>query len=223
MSPVRKEKPVNGSVYHVYNRSIAKFVIFNSAKEFERMVSLLNLLRFDDFTYSYSKYQELTSNSKSKIIRELNEKDNKLVNIISYCIMPTHLHLVLQQNKDKGVEKFVGKVLNAYTKYFNIKHQRSGPLWQSRFKSVAVEDDEQLLHLTRYTHLNPTSANLVDNPEDWEYSSYREYVNFEEYICDYKDLLTILPKQYKKFVEHRKDYQKNLATIKNIIIDEYSG
>ena len=68
------------------------------------------------------------------------------------------------------------RLLNSYTRYFNEKIKRKGPLWEGRFKKVLVNSDEQLLHLTRYVHLNPVSAGIVEKPEDWPCSSYREYI-----------------------------------------------
>jgi len=116
------------------------------------------------------------------MIEELKQNSDLFVKIISYCIMPTHYHLLLEQVKDGGTEKFISKILNSYAKYFNLRHKRSGPLWSSRFKSVGVDDNEQLLHLTRYIHLNPTSAGYVSMPEDWQYSSYVEYISDDKYI-----------------------------------------
>jgi len=121
----------------------------------------------------------------------------------------------------------MAKVLNGYSRYFNIKYQRIGPLWESRFKSVLVAADEQLLHLTRYIHLNPTSAGLVKNPEDWEYSSYNQYINPQEKkserFCEYSELFDLSPKQYRDFVDDRKSYQKEISIIKKALIDDYLG
>ena len=111
-------------------------------------------------------------------------------------------------------------LLNSYTRYFNTKTKRKGPLWQGRFKSVLIKTDEQLLHLTRYIHLNPTSEDLVERPEDWPYSSYNEYLrNSEEPLCSFSKYLDIEPKTYREFVESRKDYQKRLSEIKHLLLE----
>ncbi|MCM8795996.1 MAG: transposase [Candidatus Omnitrophica bacterium] len=148
--------------------------------------------------------------------------NDKRVEIIAYCIMPTHLHLILKQLKNNGISVFMGNILNSYSRYFNLKHKRKGPLWEGRFKNILVKNDEQLLHLTRYIHLNPVTASLVSNPEDWNASSYREYlqqVQAVEKICKYDDILEIDPVSYKKFVEDRISYQRDLAKIKNLIFE----
>jgi putative transposase len=78
--------------------------------------------------------------------------------------------------------------------------------------------------LTRYIHLNPTSAGLVTKPEDWSSSSYNDYINTaNKELLKYSDLFSITPKDYKKFVMDHKDYQKELSKIKRIIIDDYTG
>ncbi|MCD6228150.1 MAG: transposase, partial [Candidatus Omnitrophica bacterium] len=151
----------------------------------------------------------------------LSDKE-KIVEIVAYCIMPTHFHLILKQLKKGGISTFIGNVLNSYSRYFNTKHKRGGPLWEGKFKNVSVETDEQLLHLTRYIHLNPTSAGLVKKPEEWSYSSYLEYlgkIKKINRICSYEDSIDISPLSYKNFVESRILYQRELEKIKHLILE----
>jgi len=140
--------------------------------------------------------------------------------------MPTHFHFILKQESDFGITKFINNLLNGYTKYFNTIHKRKGPLWVGRSKSINIITDEQLLHLTRYIHLNPCSAGKVQYPEDWKYSSYGEFLNIKssnDRICDYKNYLEINPKNYKKFCDERIDEQIELSILKNQLIEKYSG
>ncbi|MFH1798467.1 MAG: transposase [Candidatus Omnitrophota bacterium] len=137
-----------------------------------------------------------------------------------YCPMPTHVHLVLKQLQSEGVSKFMCRILQGYSTYFNRKHGRKGPLWESRFKTVLVRSQEQFSHLTRYIHLNPVTSYLVDKPEDWSFSSYREYLGIcgeEKKICNFKEYLNMNPKHYKKFVEDQIDYQRELSKMKNAV------
>lgn len=224
MVQYRKDLLINNEYYHVFSRSIAKYVIFNNDSEYSRMINLINLLKYLHFDYSFSRFAKLSSDQKLLIINKLNEQDDTFVDIIAYCIMPTHFHLILKQNLDFGISKYMGKLLNSYSKYFNITHKRIGPLWSGRFHSVKVENDDQLLHLTRYLHLNPCSASLVNMPEDWIYSSYKEYINiFDNNICKYKNVIDIKPDEYQKFVNDRKDYQKNISQIKSLLLNDYTG
>jgi putative transposase len=146
----------------------------------------------------------------------------KYVEIIAFCLMPTHVHLLLKQLEDDGISTFTGNVLNSYARYFNKKHQRKGPLWVDRFKGVGIETDEQLWHVSRYIHLNPTTTNLVDKPELWKFSSYTEALNdapSPSRLTPSISHLGFTAQSYRRFVENQIDYQKKLAAIKALMID----
>ena len=135
--------------------------------------------------------------------------------------MPTHLHFILKQSRDAGISIFMSNILNSYTRYFNTRHKRKGPLWESKFQNVLVDTDEQLLHLSRYIHLNPVTAYLVDKPEDWIYSSYPEFIgkNNSQQLCNFNEFMEIQPSSYRRFVEERTNFQRELAQIKNLLIE----
>lgn len=224
MVQFRKDTLRNDNIYHIYTRSIAKFVVFNDAEEFDRMYKLIDLYRFANFTYKFSNFRDLLPVHQKIIIDDLKVENDLLIEVVAYCLMPTHVHLILRQISDDGISKYMGRVLNGYSRYFNTKHGRIGPLWSGRFKNVLVLKDEQLVHLTRYVHLNPTSAGLIKNPDDWNYSSYHEYVEeSESSICNFKDVINVDPQSYRKFVNDRKGYQRDLSVIKSQMIDNYSG
>ena len=136
--------------------------------------------------------------------------------------MPTHIHLIVEQLVDGGISLFMGNILNSYARYFNIKYKRLGPLWVGRFKEALVETDEQMLHLSRYVHLNPTTANLIEKPEAWEFSSYQEYLNNvdEKVRISYWDHVIDIPSQdYKLFVDDQIGYQRDLGIIRKLILE----
>ena len=101
--------------------------------------------------------------------------------------MPTHIHFVIEQKEKNAISFFMRKLLNSYAKYFNFKNHRKGPLWESRFKHVACETDEQLLHLTRYVHLNPVYHGFVEHPIEWKHSSFGDYVRDGIYPSSWGD------------------------------------
>lgn len=218
----RKERLVIGETYHIFNKSIADFRIFNNDNDFCRIKNMLRYYQIEDMPLKFSQFMELEKvkekgfNSNFIVVSQGREK---LVQIIAYCLMPTHLHLILKQLKENGISIFMGNLLNSYSRYFNTKHRRKGPLWEGKFKNVFVEADEQLLHLTRYIHLNPVTSYLVNKSEDWAASSYREYLktNRDERICNYEDILEIEPSSYKQFVEDRTSYQRELEKIKKFL------
>lgn len=223
MATIRKDALVTGEVYHIFTRSIAGFEVLRSPNCLERFVDILLYYNHATPGIKFSKFLELPSDIRRRISES--QHAEPLVQIIAYCLMPTHPHLILKQLEDRGVSIFMNNVLNSFTRYFNISHERKGPLWESEFKNVLVDTDEQLLHLTRYIHLNPVSARLINLPEDWDYSSYREYICAKprREICHWQDILNIHPTDYKRFVNDRASYQRNLSEIKRLLIDNYVG
>jgi len=219
---MRKNILINGQIYHIFTKSIAGFKVFNNDPDFLRIIELICYYQVEKplVRFSRSAYADLppTRWTECPPRRWHDRGDEKLVEIIAYCIMPTHVHLILKQLKEKGISNYMSKLLNSYTRYFNTKYKRKGPLWEGRFKNVLVDNDEQLLHLTRYIHLNPVTAYLVNKPEEWPASSYKEYLGKEE-ICKYSNILDIKAESYKKFVEDQVSYQRELAKIKELVLE----
>lgn len=221
---VRKIILEKNEVYHILTRTIAGFEILNNKKNCSRFLKTLKYYNNSRTIMRFSLFTELPPR-KQAILSE-SAPSEQLVQIIAYCLMPTHIHLVLKQLKEDSIVVFMKNALNSFTRYFNSKNKRRGPLWESRFKNVLVDDDEQLLHLTRYVHLNPVSAGLALKPEDWKYSSYNEYLgklDVADCLCGWKDLIDIRKCQYKKFVDDRISYQKELSKIKKVLIEDYAG
>lgn len=156
----------------------------------------------------------------------LRQENDKLVELICFCLMPNHLHLLLSQKKDNGISKFMANLQNSYTRYFNTKHERIGPLMQGQFKAVLIEDDEQLLHVSRYIHLNPYSSFIVKDLTDLEkypWSSLPEYLGIvSTSICNKQVILSYFKsvEDYKKFVFDQADYQRKLEKIKHLILEK---
>ncbi|MCF7888201.1 MAG: transposase [Candidatus Omnitrophica bacterium] len=218
-----REPLETNKVYHVFSRSIAEYKIFLEKFHFLRMKNLLKYYAQlnPPLRFSYFLRMENKKNKRAKEIYEKLETNKQRVNIVAYCIMPTHIHLIIKQLEEKGISSFINDVFNSYTRFFNIKHKRRGPLWDKRFQHVLVESDEQLLHLTRYIHLNPVTAYLTDKPESWDFSSYREYISCEkDKICQFDNLLEVEPNSYKKFVKDRISFQRELANIKRLTLED---
>lgn len=135
--------------------------------------------------------------------------------------MPNHFHLLLKQNKNNGISEFLRKICDSYIKYFNLRHKRQGPLLQGAFKAVLIESDEQLLHLSRYIHLNPFVANLVDDLSDYKWSSYPDYFSSTNQYTETKHVLNFFRTnaKYREFITDQKDYAKSLHTIKHQLLD----
>lgn len=138
--------------------------------------------------------------------------------------MPNHFHLLLKQNQEDGIREFMSKVFNSYTRYYNTKHSGIGPLLQGVFKAVLIESNEQLIHVSRYIHLNPYVAGLVKNLEEFPYSSYGEYSNPSIKLISTPELVLNSFKnsqEYKDFIADHQDYALKVGIIKQLAIDEH--
>lgn len=213
--PSRKIPLVNDQVYHIYNRGTEKRRIFLNRRDYQRFLKTLQYYQYDGPKPKFSHFSQAKS-------LKLN-LSKKIVEIWVYCLMPNHFHLLLKQIRDGGITEFISKLTNSYTKYFNTKHDRVGLLFQGEFKSTLVEKDEQLLHVQRYIHLNPVSSFLVEKPEDWEWSSYNEYLGTDDKkICVKEEILGFFKsiKEFKKFTDNQIDYARKLELIKHQLLED---
>ncbi|OGE19737.1 hypothetical protein A3J19_04575 [Candidatus Daviesbacteria bacterium RIFCSPLOWO2_02_FULL_41_8] len=149
------------------------------------------------------------------------DRTDKLIEIICYCLMPNHFHFLVKQLKDNGISIFVSKLCNSYTKFFNTKYPRVGPLLQGKYQSVLVETDEQLVHTSRYIHLNPLVAQLTSRLNNYPWSSYLEYTDEQQRLCAIDEVLDLFPspQKYQEFVEAQIDYGTTLEILRHQTID----
>jgi len=139
--------------------------------------------------------------------------------------MPNHFHFLLRQERENGISKFLANFQNSFTKYVNTRHTRSGHLLQGQFKAVRTETESQLLHTSRYIHLNPYTSYLVrriDELKMYPWSSLPQYIgNDEKGMCETKNILSSFPskKKYLQFVRDQKDYQRTLKEIEHLLLE----
>ncbi|MFH7026812.1 MAG: transposase [Heteroscytonema crispum UTEX LB 1556] len=188
--PIRDITFKSGNYYHIYNRGNNRQIIF-----FERKNYLLFL----------------------KLIQK--HLINNNVEIVAYCLMPNHYHLLIYLNTDNLSDLMQAFILS-YTKRINKRFNRVGSLFQGRFQAIHVDTDEYLLYLSRYIHLNPVNANLVENPQDWEFSSYSEYLATQDnrFIKSHRVLEHFSSiNNYRLFVEFHQD--KEIKIIKHLTLE----
>jgi len=218
---IRKVPLVTGEIYHIYNRGLDKRLTFTNFNESLRAYQALKFYRFESPPVRLSYFVRYGANKIEKLTEA--SWGNKLVSIIAYCLMPNHFHFVLRQELDGGISKFISNFENSYTRYFNIKSKRVGNLFMNTFQNVLVNSEEQLLHLTRYVHLNPYSSTVVKTLtelEKYEWSSLKEYVGGgEEPICDKEMVMSYFKtkESYKTFIFDRADYQRELKQIEHLL------
>ena len=215
----RKDLLITGHTYHIFNRGVNKATIFYSEGDYQRFIYAAVHYLSSNKKFSYERNNlGLYTTEKSK-----NPKEAPKVQILAYCLMPNHFHLIAKQLADGGITDYFRHLLNAYSHYVNIKYKRVGPLFQGPFRNLLVESDEQLVHLSRYIHLNPLIAGLVADPRNYTWSSYMACLGEKKNgLCDGQIIKGYFKsaREYEKFVLDQADYAKELERIKHLTVDD---
>lgn len=212
---IRYDEFAPGEIYHLCTRGVDKRSIVEDKADYERMSALMRHCLPQGRILSYS----LRKRSKEDI--EIPLEGKGLVDLLAFCVMTNHLHLLIKENVDKGTSTYMQRLLNGYAKYFNMRYNRSGPLFTSRFKNVLVDDDEQLLHVSRYIHLNPYVAHMIDDPFDYPWSSLRTYVaKRDQSICHRSLIRSMMGSgEYREFIKDEADYERSLEDYEYVFLD----
>jgi len=214
---------VENKYYHVFNRGVARQPIFKVKKDYLRAIKAIDFYRFLNPSLRLSKALLLAKEEKREFFKNLKKKE-KIVNLICYCFMPNHFHFLLKQKRTNGVSKFISDFSNSYARYFNVRHERVGPLFQGVFKGVRIESEEQLSHVSRYIHINPITSSIIKETKinTYPWSSLPEYLgNIKKEICDKEAILTLFKnrKAYQKFVRNQAKIVKELKQIKHLTLE----
>ncbi|MFC1727829.1 transposase [Patescibacteria group bacterium] len=226
--PYRKTIFANNLIYHTISRGIAQEQIFSSVYDYQRAIDLIDYYRYQKPPLSFSFYKRLSVKDREQYLSLLRSR-KKIVEILAFCLMPNHCHFLLRQNEDKGISDFMRNWQNGYAKYFNLKHERAGGLFQSMFKAVRIKTDFQLLHVSRYIHLNPVTAYLIEVEElaNFKWSSFANYISPGKNRHQFVNPRSVLnyykgKKRYQKFVYNQADYQRKLQRIKKLALEDSS-
>ena len=171
----RKERALlNGKLCHCIVQGINKEYIFEDKEDKNKYLSLLKKY--------YIKYE---------------------IDIICYCIMGNHTHLILYSDNINNISEFMRMVNSLYAIYYNKKHNRVGYVFRDRYKSVLILDRRQLLRCIKYIHMNPVRADIVKNESEYKYSSYNDYINNSGFLN--QRILDFLFFQSKNYIEKFKE------------------
>ncbi len=179
----------NRQIYHIYNRGVDKRNICLNTKDYQRFVDSLSV---------FNNTKNLNGRRFATLLRE--EGGDRLVNVIAYCLMPNHFHLLLEQLTDNGITKFLQKMTTSYTMYFNKKYSRTGALIQGVFKRSHIKRNGRLLEMSRYIHCNPikilksensASPSLREKLLTYQWSSFPDYagMSIEPKIISNKEII----------------------------------
>ena len=243
--PVYRPEYTEHGVYHIYNRGVAKIATFlqnDDYKDFQDIIRYL-LIGFPS--------QKDANLPRDTNILPVTYKADPLSNglfrpsidLIAYCLMPNHFHLIVQIKQVTGsmkradgriasfytIPEFIRRLCITYSHKFNKQQSREGAVFQGRFKIKYIPDDSSVLQVCRYAHINPVVANLVTKPEQWLFSDYHTYIASDAVglalFTNTRLLLSYFdgkPQRYKEFVESGISEQE-VKIIQRYIIDEDEG
>lgn len=228
------KKPVfaNNHIYHIYNRGVEKRDVFLNDQDRFRFIH--DLFEFNDEASALHLYYKLPALQSSEVRLpkiEVRRKPRKcLIDILAFCLMPNHFHLLLQQRKEKGISLFMQKLGTGYTNYFNKKYDRVGALFQGKFKAALVEEESHFLYLPLYIHANPIAlashtqgenasvTNILRFLESYRWSSYQDYIGKKNFplVTRREFLMTVFGTQ----AHHRKEMTAWIREAKSNLICE---
>ncbi len=235
--PYRKEQFANGEIYHIILRILSDDLLFQDERDFFRMIFSIYEFNNSNPVDIFERRKERARFKKSAegrtfLIEE--DKRDKLVDVLCFCWMPNHIHLLLRQVQDGGITKFMRKVGTGYATYFNKKYQRKGYLFQSRFKSVHIENDRQLQAVFAYIHTNPIASiesgwkekGILDPArakkfleEEYRWSSYWDYLGKNNFpsITEREFILEVMSgiEGVRRAVNDWIDYKGEIKNIPN--------
>jgi putative transposase len=188
---------IENSYYHVYARGAARKEIFLDDEDY---CVFLNLLK-----------RYLDSEPAVDVLGREYNNFYETVELLAFCLMPNHFHILLYQHKEKAITNLMRGLMSSYSRYFNKKYDRSGKLTESSYKSSRISNNEYLMHISRYIHLNPRQW------RNWGWSSLLDYLDTPRanWVRP-RRILEMFPsaKEYEEFVEDYEDAQRYLDVIK---------
>lgn len=180
----------NLSPYHIVNRGVDKRVIFQEESDYYRFIFQIYAANFGSPGPNLQKKKIieaakslLTGEGKGTISSELLSREHPpLVYILNFCLMPNHIHFNLAQRVEGGISKFMQKLSCGFARYFNAKYERTGTLFEGRFKAVSIKGEYQLDAVTRYININPLD---IFQP-GWREEGLRDWEGALQFLKEYQ-------------------------------------
>ncbi len=232
-SKSKRPKLETGEIYHIVIRGVEGIKIFKDINDYYRGV--FSLYEFNNSNLvTIQKRREARKSFKKKIRRDTIPTDfiddrMPMVEILVFCFMPNHIHLLIKQIKDRGISHFMRKIGVGYAGYFNTKYKHSGHVFQGRFKVIHIKKYEQLKSVFNYIHTNPLSLigkkwkegkiknfrKAIKFLENYKWSSYQDYIGKKNFpSVSKRDFLLEFLGAEEKCRESVKDWIRNKEKIK---------
>jgi putative transposase len=213
---------IENGIYHIYNRGVEKRTIFLDKQDY---AVFLHLLKYYLSPINPKEIHPLLKFQNFSLVRPRPLANmEKEINLLAFCLMPNHFHLLLKQFHKNSMTRLMRRILTTYSLYFNKRYDRVGTLFQGTYKAALIDNDQYLLHVSRYIHQNPqnptnlTRSILVNYP----YSSYKYYLGLKhaswlktKLILSYFDSSKLLPflkryPSYQEFVENNSNNSRSI-------------
>ena len=191
--PSRRTPFLAHHYYHIYNRGVDRGKIYFSTENYLYFIQLLH-----------------------------NNLERYTINIIAYCLMPNHFHLLIMPELDDNLSSFMKSLLGSYSQALNKERERCGPLFQSRFQSILIDNETYLIHLARYIHLNPFEAGLAEAVAEWQFSNYLDIIGLRPGKLKDTSLVPdrfLTGDEYRKFVEDYWQEWKEMQELEEYLFD----
>jgi putative transposase len=206
------------SMYHVYNRGVDKRIIFKDERDYAVFLSFLKYALLSDDEIKQVSLVDKNSISDSARFNLRREGLADKLELVSFCLMPNHFHLLLYQYDQEAITKLMRSIGTGYSMYFNKRYGRTGTLFQGVYKASRINSEGFWQHISRYIHLNPVDLGV--DYETYTYSSYRNYIGTAK--TDWLKPELVLggfskKSEYKKFVKDYLPYRKELKDIKELL------
>jgi putative transposase len=206
---MRRHDFITNEFYHIYNRGVEKRNVFLCEADYFRFIESIKEFNSENPIYSLYLHNELRKRGVLDVGRL-----KKLVNVICYCLNPNHFHLILKQEIDNGISEFMKRLGGGYTKYINHKYERSGFLFQGKFKSIHIDSNEYLLYLSAYVNENHFIHGLGKSDE-WKFSSYTDYIGKTNWgICKKNIILDQFDGDFEKYKDFSRENSLHLKNKK---------
>ena len=197
---------MEGEYYHIYNRGNSKQKIFHDKQDYQYFIKLLFLSNGEN------KFRTLPLGNDIYDV----EKGKQIIGIGAYCLMPNHFHILVTQTEKDGISKFMHKIASGYSHYYNKKYERTGTLFEGKFKSAYIDNDRYLKYLFSYIHLNPVK--LIQ--QDWKGKGIKDKTQAVSFLRDYKyssfpDYMGVVRKE--NIILNKKIFPDYFPTISNFL------
>ncbi len=233
---MKRPQFATNEIYHIYNRGVEKRNTFMDDRDYFRFIH--NLFEFNDEAPAHNIFYKLPFLDSYEVGLRKNPIRKCLIEILAFCLMPNHYHLIVRQKRTNGITEFMRKLGTGYTNYFNLKHKRVGSLFQGKFKAIHLNNQAHFLYLPFYIHLNPLDliisnwrekeikkievGKAVKFLDKYRWSSHLDYIGKENFPSVTSK--TFLLKFFNGPTKYRQEIinwlrKPNLAELKNILLD----